>query len=62
MQNDKLKKELELQQKEKGSLVSGVAEAEKKILVLNSELEKVSLFLEFDGFMSNVSYHLAFFS
>lgn len=42
MQIDKLKKELESQEKEKGSLESHAAEADKKTLELNSKLEIVS--------------------
>lgn len=53
VQIDKLKKDLDLQQKEKGSLESRVDETENKMLELNSKLGKVSLFLVFDGFMTS---------
>lgn len=43
MQVDKLKSELESQNSEKGNWETRVDELEKKIHVLNSKLEKVSL-------------------
>lgn len=48
MQIDKLKKEVDLQLKEKGSLESRAAEAENRMLESKLKLEKVSLYHVFD--------------